>query len=370
MKKLSALSVVLALAACVPIGIGAGVARAAPPQPQELSAVFSSPMIINGATTGPDGRLFLPVQPQQPGSDPVLVESVAGKPVPYPDAAWNSWKPGQPGAGRFVGVNAARFGPDGALWVVDRGNAGMDKPLVPGGPKLVSIEVGQNRVSRIIDLSAVAGPKSFIDDIRFNGPHAYLTDAGQPGLIVLDLASGQARRVLDGHPSTVSHKALVAEGRPALDPQGRPVVVHADQLEVSPDGKWFYYQPASGDMARIATAYLNDPALSGQALAAHVERFAATPSTGGTAMDADGNLYVSDTDRSRILKFDAQGAMTVLIADPRLVWVDAMWIDDQGRLLMPAAQLNRTAGFNHGVDAVQRPVVLYRLALGAKPLRR
>ncbi len=47
-----------------------------------------------------------------------------------------------------------------------------------------------------------------------------------------------------------------------------------------------------------------------------------------------------------------------------------MWIDDAGNLLMPAAQLNRTPAQNHGVDAVKLPTVVYRLAIGAAPLRR
>ncbi len=33
--------------------------------------------------------------------------------------------------------------------------------------------------------------------------------------------------------------------------------------------------------------------------------------------------------------------MATLIADPRLAWVDAMWIDDDGNLLIPASQLDR-----------------------------
>jgi hypothetical protein len=47
-----------------------------------------------------------------------------------------------------------------------------------------------------------------------------------------------------------------------------------------------------------------------------------------------------------------------------------MWIDDDGKLWMPAAQLNRTAGLNHGKDAVHWPVTLYSIAIGANPVRR
>ena len=125
------------------------------------------------------------------------------------------------GHDRFVGVNAIRVGPDGALWVVDRGSPGIGKPAVAGGSKLVRIDVATNRVDRIIDLAPVGRPWTFIDDVRFNGANAYLTDAGAPGLVVLDIASGKGRRVLEGHPSTVAQSPLMAEGKPAAHGEGR-----------------------------------------------------------------------------------------------------------------------------------------------------
>ncbi len=335
-----------------------------------LETAFSSNLTINGPTVSPDGRLFTVAQPDSPGTSPEVIEVRDGKPVAYPNERMNSWKPGMDGHDIFVGVNSTRIGPDGALWAVDRGGPGIGKPLAQGGPKLVKIDIGTNKVSRIYDLSGVTRPWGFIDDVRFNGGHAYLTDAGSPGLIVLDLKTGKGRRVLDGHPSTVAQSPLVAEGKILRDPKGDPIVVHADQLEVSPDGKWFYYQPCSGRMSRIETRYLDDASLSDAQLASHVERFADTPSTGGTAIGADGTIYLSDVDRQRILTISPEGTIATLIADPRLAWVDAMWIDDSGYLLMPAAQLNRLSGLNGGTNAVQQPITLYRIKIGQKGVRR
>jgi len=329
----------------------------------------SKTLIMNGVTTTPDGRRFVVVQPQKPGQ-PEIAEITSGSAKPYPDEGWNSWRAGQDGHAAFVGANSLRVGPDGALWVVDRGAGGIGAPLVDGGPKLVRIDLAANRVSRIYDLALVAQGASFVDDVRFNGDTAYLTDAGRPALIVLDLGTGKARRVLENHPSTVAARPLMAEGRQLMDTQGHPVVVHADQLEVSNDGRWLFYQPCSGPMYRIETRFLDDPSLDSETLSSHVAPFADTPSTGGTAIDAAGTLYVSDTDRSRILKVSPAGEISTLIADPRLAWVDAMWIDDDGRLWMPAAQLNRTPGLNQGKDAIDWPVTLYSIAIGAKPVRR
>jgi sugar lactone lactonase YvrE len=336
----------------------------------KLVVEFVSPaLIMNGVATTADGRRFVVIQPLN-ADQPQVAEITTNSVKPYPDPRWNERRSGEDGRTAFVGVNSLRVGPDGALWIVDRGASGIGKPLVAGGPKLVRIDLATNHVTRIYDLGAVAQGKSFIDDVRFNGGHAYLTDAGRPALVVLDLATGKARRVLENHPSTVASRPLMAEGRQLVDPTGAPIVVHADQLEVSPDGLWFYFQPCSGPMSRIETRYLDDPSLPDAMLASHVEYFADTPSTGGTAIDADGAIYVSDTDKSRILKVSPNGEISILIDDPRLAWVDAMWIDESGKLWMPAAQLNRVAGLNGGKDAVSWPVTIYSAALGAKPVRR
>lgn len=335
-----------------------------------LKVIYSTDHIINGVTGTPDGRLFMPVQQQQPGVGPQLIELRDGKANPYPDSAWNDLKEGQDAANGFVGVNAIRIGPDGALWVVDRGAPGIGKPRVDNGPKLVRIDVVTNKVSRVFSLQSTTAPWSFVDDVRFNGRHAYLTDAGDPGLIVLDLESGKSWRALHGHPSTIAQTPLMAEGKPVLDPTGKAVNIHADHLEVSPDGRWFYYQPANGQLARIETRFLDDPSVSEKTRAENVTAFADTPSTGGTAMSADGTIFLSDTERSAILSISPEGEVDTVMTDPRLAWVDAMWIDEEGRLLLPASQLSRTAGLNGGQNAVKPPIHLYALGVGARPLRR
>lgn len=335
----------------------------------QLESIFSSSLVINGPTTSPDGRLFTAAQPSKPGKSPQVVEIRNGKAVPYPDERMNSWKPGMDGHQLFVGVNSLRFGPDGSLWAVDRGGPGIGKPLVAGGPKLMRIDIHTGKVVRSYDLAGMTRPWSFVDDVRFHGSNAYLTDAGSPGLIVLDLKSGHGRRVLDGHPSTVAQTPLVAEAKALRDPQGKPVNIHADQLEISPDGEWLYYQASSGSLWRIGTKFLNDPSLTDAQLNSYTKHFADTPSTGGTAIAADGTIYLSDVDKKRILTISPEGKISTLIEDPRLIWVDAMWIDDAGYLLMPAAQLNRSAGLNGGTEAVQQPITLYRLQIGQKAIR-
>ncbi len=60
---------------------------------------------------------------------------------------------------------------------------------------------------------------------------------------------------------------------------------------------------------------------------------------------------------------------STLVQSPRLIWVDAMTIDHAGNLWLPVPQLNRTAGFQKGIETVAFPVQLYKLPIEARPLR-
>ncbi len=303
------------------------------------------------------------------GSDGARVaEWVDGELKPYPDSAWNSWTFGDPGRNRLVRVNSIRFGPDGDLWLFDVGAPGMGKPRIRDGPKLVCINIATNLVRRVYPMDDATTDQSFIDDVRFNGDHAYITDAGDPALIILDLQTGSSRRVLERDPSTTAQNPISAEGKVIVGSDGKPVFVHADQLEVSPDGRWLYFQPCCGPLYRLATSLLNDPAKTDQ-LPGQVTPFAGTTTTGGTAIDAQGNIYASDTDRQRILKIAPDGKTEEMFEDPRLLWIDAMWIDHKGYLWMPSAQLNRLGTFQGagGISRIVYPIQVYKIQIGVGP---
>lgn len=334
---------------------------------ERLEPVISADRVWSGVTTTDHGRIFVSF-PSADGPGVQVAEALLdGTLMPYPDAAWNEVRDDHDPQGAFVCVNALRIGPDGLLWIVDAGAPGLGEPPVAGGARLVVVDVLADAVIRVYDLGAAVRETSYIDDIRFNGEVIYLTDAGSPALIVFEPRTRRARRVLERHPSTVARRSLRADGRVLRDRNGEEVRIHADQLEVSPDGRYLYYQPASGPLARIETRWLDDPSVPAGTLAEHVEPWLETPTTGGTAIDADGVIYLGEPDRRRIQTISPDRRVETLIADPRLIWPDAMWIDGEGSLWIPAAQLNRTPGLSGGRQAVNYPVWIYRLPVGAAP---
>ncbi len=337
-----------------------------------LQQVYSSNLIWNGIALSSNGRAFVNYMhvDKSPGlSVGEMLESSQVK--PYPDASWNNWKPGSDARHKFVRTNSLRFGPDGYLWVLDTGEPMPGGPDILNGPKLVAIDVNQNKVVRTIPLDKLVNmKKSFLDDLRFNGENIYVTDAGDPGLLVVNQKTGIGRRVLDGDKSTTDSRPMVAEGKIMVKQGNKQERIHNDQHEVTADGKWYYFQPASGPMWKVETRFLDDPKMSSADIARQVKFFYNTPTTGGTCIDAAGNLYVTDADHLRILKITPQGKGSVFIQDPRLLWADALYIDDKGYMWIPANQQNRIAMYNAGTSKVHYPVYIYKMKTGLKPVRR
>ena len=341
-------------------------------QDARLHQVATSSHVWNGITVSRDGRIFASLT-QSEGKGPQLVEvGEKGKLTPYPDAAWNQWQ-ADSAEQHFMHVNALRIGPEGDLWVMDAGNKGIgtgDKS-VPGAAKLVKIDLKSNQVVASYPVRPpVQQPESYLDDVRFNGHFAYITDPGAVGLVVLNLENGKAHRVLDNHPLSIDHQPIYADGKKLILPDGKEKRVGLDQLEVSPDGKWLYYQAIPGPLARIATRYLDDERLPASEVAKHAQKFLETWSTGGTAIDSNGNLYASDINTRSVKRITPDGQVSTVISDPRLIWIDAMWITD-GALWLPSAQINRTPATTGGQPStVEYPVKLYKLELPIKPSTR
>ena len=367
----------------------AGAAEPAPAPPPAASLVeraSSSQSVWNGVVLAPDDRLFvvLPRLANPSGLSLALVD--ADRLTPYPDASWNGTPqptprpvrpppagpqptatqapaPAPDGPGPvFIGLNAIHLAPDGSMWAVDTGVPGPGKAPVAGAARLIRIDLATNRVTRILPVPADAlRPRSMIDDIRFNGDHAYVTDAGAPGLLVVDLRDGTMRRVLDHDPALTAQRPVTVDGEVLKGPDNKPVMIHADQLEVTPDGRHLYVQPSCGPMSRIDTALLDDPQTPPRTLSAGIWFWYDTPALGGTAIAPDGTLYLDDLENDSILALSPDRVLTQVIRDGRLHWADAPFLSPKGTLFVPVPQLDRAAQFHHGHAQIQFPVGLYTL---------
>ncbi|WNW12763.1 L-dopachrome tautomerase-related protein [Pseudomonas sp. DTU_2021_1001937_2_SI_NGA_ILE_001] len=334
----------------------------------DLQVVAQSDTAVwNAVAVDNSGALYVS-GPRWMGSQGPSVSKLDGKgqPHPFPDARWNSEDPKIPAQQRFINVNAMRVDDKQRLWIVDAGVTDFGGKVVPGGAKLVVVDLDSGLVEKVIPFeSSIAQAGSYIDDVRLNGGHAYLTDAGVPGIIVLDLATQKARRVLSSSQAVRApeDRDIIVGGKVLRAPDGRALRVHADPLEVSNDGKWLYFAPLTGPWYKIETRWLDDPSVAEEALAQKVEYWKDLPPVGGTVMDKSGNFYFSDLAQDSVKRIAPDGEVRTLATDKRLHWVDAPAFDRQGRLYLPAAQVDRVSLFNNGASQVQRPLEIYRLNL-------
>src|SRR6266566_6485352 len=130
-----------------------------------------------------------------------VAEIVNGQPRAFPDEEWN--KPGPPGS-HFICVQSVVVDDEDNLWILDPAAPKMQE-IVKGGPKLVKVDLATNKVTQTIPFGEdVAPAKSYLNDARIDTANrkAYITESVQSAIIVVDLVSGKARRLLDDHKST------------------------------------------------------------------------------------------------------------------------------------------------------------------------
>jgi len=338
---------------------------------------------VTGVTVSERGRIFVNF-PRWTEDSPVSVAEVMkdGSLRPYPDEQWNAWR----NAGRNTGdeldpsdhwvcVQSVVADGRGSVWVVDPAAPAVDG-LVPGGPKLVRIDLATDRVAQVIRFGQdVAIPGSYLNDVRFSkdGKHAFLTDAGQRGaLVVVELASGKARRVLDGHPSTQPEKGVVVrtDGRPLRYPDGRPVLFAADSIALSSDGAWLYWKPLTGTtLYRIQTAALTGRGLAGEDVSSQVQPYGKVGPTDGLWISRRGGtdsdiLFITSIEdnaiKARDLSQGPGGGLRTVLQDPRLRWPDTFSQGPDGSLYVTTSRIQDSAFFNRDAP-LALPTQLWRL---------
>jgi hypothetical protein len=102
------------------------------PIDQNINIELTLNVPTNGISTTPDGRLFLVYARVDGSKGPQVVEynRETNTSTAYPNEEWNSYEDGKNPATHFLGVNSQRIGPDGKLWIVDKGATALGSPVV------------------------------------------------------------------------------------------------------------------------------------------------------------------------------------------------------------------------------------------------
>ena len=341
---------------------------------------------VTGITVARDGRLFVNF-PRWSEDAPVSVAELKdGKPVPYPDAGWNAWRNAKADElsprDHFVCVQSVVADGQDRLWVVDAAAPAMAH-VIKDGPKLVGIDLKTNKVVKTIPFDpTVALQASYLNDVRISpdGKTAYLTDSGAEGaLIVVDLESGSAKRLLAGDPSTMPDKSVTVtyDGKPLRRPDGRGVSFAADGIALSPDGKTLYWQAIKGRtlyslptdaLTGWAAASLMPETLSDKSLSGKITKVGENGVADGLLIARrDGRMYVTSPQDDSVKVRDlskADAPLTTLVKDPQLRWPDTFGEGPDGTLYVTTSHIQDSADYKPGAP-VSLPTELWAIKPGA-----
>lgn len=343
----------LALAAGALLSVAAaGTLIAATPP---LTQVAGFKYQVTGVAVSKDGRIFVNF-PRWEKDVPISVAEVMkdGRLRPYPDAAWNGWSNLKPLSlgDHFICVQSVTVDPQGFLWVVDPAAPGNEF-IKPGGVKLVKIDLGTNKVAQVIPFDKTVAPQgSYMNDVRVSpdGKHAYLTDSGQQGaLIVVDIAAGKARRVLDGDPRTQPEPGVVphVDGHELRRPDHRIPAFAADGIALDAAGRYLYWQDLVGrTLYRIPTSSLLSATMSPADVGASVEKVAITNVADGLWMNEQDALFITDPANNAVRMRAPDGGMSVVAKDARLRWPDSMAEGADGSIYVTASHIQDMAQFH------------------------
>lgn len=336
----------------------------------QLEEVFSdSTYQLTGVAVAKGGRLFVNYPYWLDIHSYSVVEVKDGKPVPYPNAEWNSFKKGEDGQNKFVCVQSVVTDDKGYLWVVDAAGIGLDK-VYQHSNKVVKINLKDNTIERIYRFpEAVAGENVYLNDIRVdnvNG-YAYLTSSSHGGIIILNTKTGDSRFVLGNSPSVLSDPDYHFSplGTELKKADGSLLKVNSDGIALTPDNQWVYYKPLTDNrLYRIKTDLLKDFTSSEDLLNKNVEDVGRFTTTDGMIFDQSGNLYIGDLEQSSIIKITPDLKMYTLVKDhEKLIWPDSYSISDDGYLYISNSQIQHMPWFYNGKDQFKKPFKIFRIKI-------
>lgn len=322
---------------------------------QEIEVVAEFEDQVTGVAVSKDGRVFVSFPRWRDGVEVSVGELRAdGSVRALPDARWNTWSDADGGAqDKWVCVQAVWVDPEDRLWVIDPASPKM-AGVVEGGAKLVRMNAESGEVERVYPLGADVAPRdSYMNDVRVDltARRAFITDSGLGGIVVVDIDSGEANRVLSEHVSTRAAKGVVpvVEGRELRFVSGpkaeQPAVIHSDGIALDAENGWLYWQALTSKRlfrAPVAALALRDE----NAARRSVEDMGVTVVTDGMEIGPRGEVVFTALEMDAITSMEIDGSMKIVASSPLLAWPDAPAWGPDGWMYVSVSQIHRTEWFD------------------------
>lgn len=298
-----------------------------------LEEVLSYPEPIGNVAVNREGRIFFTVHPESRPAGNKLLEHVAGAAVPYPSA------PAQ--AELFDSVLGVAIDQLNRLWTIDHGNHGLR------APRIIGIDLASGKILRNQSFdSSLAPAGSFLQDLQVSadGRTIVIADTSiwrkKPALIVYDIETGQARRVLESHRSVASEPYVIRTASREMKFFGGTVAMRGGVDGITLGPEWLYFGALTGaGLYRVPFEELRNFDLPLQQIANGVERYSDKPLSDGFSSDTAGNVYITDIEHSAVAIIGPDRPLTTLIQSPSIRWPDALSFGPDGYLYVADSAL-------------------------------
>ena len=315
-------------------------------------------------TVAPDGRVFFTFHPAAKPTIHVAEALPDGSFEAFPDDAWQEPREDGP---YFVSPLSLRADRKGRLWVLDHGDFGKETP------SLTAFDIAtREMVHRVEFPKDIANWGSMLNDFWVDDEReiVHIADTSaydfDPALIVYDIPSKGATRLLEDHPSVKPEDHHMVVQDRYIKVFGIPLQVAVDSIALSADGSTLYFGPMTGSrMYRIDTDSLHDVSLDKSDLASRVLEHGSKPSTDGIAADSKGNLYLTAIEHDAVWVMRPDGSSHVLAQDSELLsWPDGVHLSpDERWLYVTASELQHVLGADLDALPTQRPFRILRIPL-------
>ena len=298
-----------------------------------LEEVLAYPEPIGNVAVSSTGRVFFTVHPESRPGGNKLLEYVNGASVPFPSLQMQAELFDTP-----LGLVIDKYD---RLWVIDHGNHGMHSPHIVA----IDLVIGDVIRNQVLDKS-IAPTGSILQDLQVSadGNTIVIADTSfwrkSPALIVYDIETGDARRVLENHESVQAENYRIRTPDRDMMFLGGLVALRGGVDGIALGPEWLYYGALNGSgLYRVRLKDLRNQSLPAPQLNSRVERFSDKPLSDGFSIDSSGGVYITDVEHNAIFRAGPDRSLTTLLHSPEIRWPDALSFGPDGYLYVADSAL-------------------------------
>ncbi len=289
------------------------------------------------------GRIFMSNHHFYGANNKVVEIENTGKAVPYPNPSMSqSLNP-------VLGVILDN---KNILWMLETAGESTQTG------RLIGWDTAKNSLHQVIYLAAPVIPQdSFLNDLAVDRENemVYITDTGagyNSALIVIDLKTGMARRVLEGSQFTQPENIDMVIDDKTVTLGGTAARIGVNPITIDTRNEWLYFGAMNGTkLYRIKTADLRNTQLIDTELKNRVEVYADKPISDGITIDEQDNIYITDLTKNAVGYIGKDRQYKVLHTDPELLsWSDGFATTDNGKILVTVNKLHKSPVLNQSKD--------------------